>query len=154
MGWGDSHHGWGLALLECFLGHVATRSRELERQQIEGRRWEGERCRCMAATGKRQQAIKDDNLRLHGQSWLPSPPGSDGECVPCGAHSITCLSGHGHSSLWVNIDPVWLVPQGPGLKKHIPASPISMQCVRCWCIRGKEEWLRRKQTSKHSILPF
>jgi hypothetical protein len=53
----------------------------------------------------------------------------------------------------------FLMSHEAGLIKHIPASPSSMLWERCWCVRGiepedREEWLRRKQITKRSILPF
>jgi hypothetical protein len=135
VGWGMPSHSpakatmaKGLPLPACFLGPGVRKRAE--------RRGSGQ-VQTTGSLNKEAGITKDDNLRTHRQSLLPSPPGPDGELVPCGtghpcnSAPFECLSGCSHSTLWVHIGPTCLVPHGAGLIKHIPASPSSMLWVRC-----------------------
>jgi hypothetical protein len=90
-GLGKQPSWWGLPLLACFLGHVAAWTQELGRGQRERRRVMGKG----ADTWQLQEeavTTKANNVRPHRLSWLPSPPGPDGELKPCGTDHL-CNSG-------------------------------------------------------------
>jgi hypothetical protein len=133
----QGHHGWGWPLLACFLDCMAAWAWELEREQREGRsgeRREGGSCR------KEVAATKVNNLRLHGKSCPPSPPGPDGELAPhgtghlCNSALPVCVSIRiWPQPQWVCIGPACLVLCGAGLVQLIPASSSSLLWVRSWC---------------------